>query len=489
MKKKILSLLLTAALVVTQLPIWAAEAPATTAPVQEQKPQFSMWAIGELNEAEKYGLFDIEWYKNGFTKAISPERFNGLAKNLQAKLKEVSLSGATKVTASGNEALPTLPTFKDSKSLTRQEVVNVIFDQLGQYDPNMLIQKSDVASILSQRGILKGESGGLNLERPCTTQEAVLLSARAIQYLSENLNAGAKGLAWKVSKGDTNLYLLGSIHLASTAIYPMDQRLVKAYESADALYVEANIINPMNGYEAFMKSAQLEGGKKLKDVIDAPAYARLEQACKNYGVPMENLAPFKPWMVALTMSNFVTTASTTTEETSKAAGLGIDAYFLTRTLLDQKPVVELEGLEFQGKLFDSLTDDYEVKYLNSVVDSCLALASTDPNDAKAKAIREEAQKGQAMFKDWLIFWQKGDKASFKKTIDSSFGDTASADSEITAMLLGKRDQAMAEKLSALLEKGEKKSYFIVVGAAHLVTDKMVIDILKAKGYKVEEFYQ
>lgn len=486
MKKKMLALLLAAALVVCQLPIWADGAPATT-PAQEQKPQFSMWALGELNEAEKYGLYDIEWYKSGFLNPISEERFKTLGTNLQAKLKEINLNGATKVAVGA--VLPTLPALAKGKLLTRKDVINAIFDQLGHYDPNMLIQKSDVVSIMSQRGIIKGEKGGLYLERPCSTQEAVLMSARAIQYLSENTIAGAKGLAWKVSKGDTTLYLLGSIHLASTAIYPMDQRLVKAYEGSDGLYVEANIINPMNGYEAFMKTAQLEGGKKLKDVVDATTYTRLEQACKNYGVPMENLAPFKPWMVALTMSNFVTTASTTPEETSKAAGLGIDAYFLTRSLLNQKPVVELEGLEFQGKLFDSLTDDYEVKYLNSVVDSCLALASTDPNDAKAKAIREEAQKGQAMFKDWLMYWQKGDKASFKKTLDSSLGDTASADSEITAMLLGKRDQAMAEKLSALLEKGEKKSYFIVVGAAHLVTDKMVIDILKAKGYKVEEFYQ
>lgn len=476
--KKWISLLLVTLLLVGQLPLWA-DAPASKT---ESKPEFDLWALSELNEAEKYGIYTTEWYKEGFKKPITFDKYQQLLQALSAKLKETGVSpkaSATPFTAS-----------KNAKHFTRQEVMNSIFSEIGRYDTSLLVKGESMPSLLQKIGVLKGQQDAKSLKKPCTVQEAVLMAARAVQYVNTLHKTNAKGLMWQVKKGDTTLILLGSVHMANHGIYPFDPSMVAAYDKADALYVEANILNPTAGYDQFLNAAKFAEGTQLKDKIDKALYAKLQEVCKLYQIPEANLTSFKPWMVALSLSNVVTTATDSLTGANKNAALGIDVYFLARTLLDKKPVVELEGLAFQGQLFDSLSDDFEAKYLSSVLDQLLALASKDVNNKDVQAIKAQAQKTQEQFKAWLTLWKQGDKAGFKSASAEAFSTSSeSIDNELTALLLGKRDQAMAEKLAALLEKGEKKTYFVVVGAAHLITDKMVVDILKSKGYTVEEFYK
>ena len=57
------------------------------------------------------------------------------------------------------------------------------------------------------------------------------------------------------------------------------------------------------------------------------------------------------------------------------------------------------------------------------------------------------------------------------------------------MLFGQRDQDMADKLADLLEKDDEVTYFVVIGAGHLVKAGTVRDQLENKGYVVERFWK
>ncbi len=53
---------------------------------------------------------------------------------------------------------------------------------------------------------------------------------------------------------DTLVYLLGSIHLGTPDLYPFNKKLMTAFEEADALLVEANILDT-KGLEYYSEKA------------------------------------------------------------------------------------------------------------------------------------------------------------------------------------------------------------------------------------------
>ena len=58
--------------------------------------------------------------------------------------------------------------------------------------------------------------------------------------------------------------------------------------------------------------------------------------------------------------------------------------------------------------------------------------------------------------------------------------------ELKDKLFTQRDKTMAAYIDSLLTSKGNKTYFVVVGSGHYVSDYDVIDILKEKGYEVNQ---
>lgn len=459
--KRIIALLIAIIMVVTAMPIWA-QAPAA-APVMEISP----WAYKILNEGEKYGIYPQSWYTDKFQKPTSEERIAILMKATEAKLSEMGVAKRTDFKALNLKAV-------GEKGLTRGAMVEQLYNVMAVYDGETGVSALDY---MTKRGILKGSGRGFDLESPCTNEQAVAMSVRGIQYLFENFNVGSKGLAWKVTNKGNTIYLLGSIHLAETKIYPFNQSLLKAFESSDQLLVEANILNPQNGMQEFLAKAMFQDKTRLKDVISPALYADVLKVLEKYKLPLDVYSQFKPWTLASEFSSMSITGSATAEEKAQAAGLGIDVYFLLNAMLSAKPVVELEGMAYQASLFDGLSKDFQEQYLSASVTQLLNPTATTATDS------------QALFKDWLKLWAAGDKENFKKSFVSASKEEAGGSDELSKMLFGKRDQDMTDKVVKLLESPDKKTSFMVVGSGHFIQEQSILDLLKAKGYTVENFYK
>jgi hypothetical protein len=55
---------------------------------------------------------------------------------------------------------------------------------------------------------------------------------------------------------------------------------------------------------------------------------------------------------------------------------------------------------------------------------------------------------------------------------------------ISEKLIYERNRTMASKIEGFFRTGE--IYFVIVGAGHLVGDQGIVEILKGKGYLVEQ---
>ncbi len=451
--KRILAMLLTvAAMLGTVVPAWANEAPV---------PQFSKWALGVLNEGERYGIFPITWYYEGFQEQISEEKMQVLLQGVRSKLAALKLN--------------INPSFKPqaaSKGKTRGDIITSLYNEVAKYEmpKDDQLGKVPAAIYFEKRGIVKGTNKGLELDKPCTVEQAVIFAIKLLENTYETADAGSKGLMWKVTKGENTLYLLGSIHVGDVTMYPIKKEIKEAFKTSDVLFVEANVFNQQADMSEFIKIAMYDDGTTLKDHVSESTYNKAVKVFEKFSLPKDQFSQFKPWSVANNLTTISSSNSNTAQSAAEAATLGVDMYFLTSAAVSNKPIAELEGLKYQANLFNNLSAKVQEEYLNSVMDSILS-----PGPSGELKLKESIT---LMQKHWI----EGDIESYKKTYAMTDEE---AESEFMKMLLGQRDKDMTEKLIKLLDKEGKATYFVVVGAGHLVAKGTIIDLLKDKGYSVE----
>ncbi|MGY5342970.1 TraB/GumN family protein [Paenibacillus glucanolyticus] len=423
-----------------------------TAPV----PDISPWSIATLNEGEKYGIYPMEWYYDGtFRQSITEDKFQSLMATTAKKLdqlglkkKEASLSYVT------------------ADVITREMVITSLFKLLSNYElpeafGNTAVKPMDY---MQQKGIVKGTKAGLQLDQPSSVEQAVVMASRLIEYTYDMADGGAEGLMWKVTNDNNTLYLLGSVHLGLTDMYPMHPSIRDAFAASNDLWVEVDIVNEDMSY--FQEKMMYSDGTKLQDHISATSYEKLQKALKKLALPVNTFDSFKPFGVSNTLSTFGYFENPA--DSALAMATGIDSYFLTSAMLTGKPIHELESIKLQADLFADVPAETQEKELNELLDVLLS----------EKGSQEIANNLKQMQLDWI----EGDVEGLKKTLTA---DGQLTQGETNQRLIGERDKNMAIKLSELLEKEGEHTSFVVVGAAHYVIDGMVVDLLKEKGYDVQ----
>ena len=272
-------------------------------------------------------------------------------------------------------------------------------------------------------------------------------------------SAVAKSLAWKVSSPTAIVYLLGSIHVGVPSMYPLPKRVEDAYNKADYLVVEVNA-NSMNKPE--FQQRMLEGGfypgtQTLQDHVDGRLYRQLTSFLVRQGIPEQPFVKMKPGMLAITLSMVYM------QQLGYSPGLGVDMHFMNEANLQHKPILELETAQAQMDLLLSFSDD------------ALLLKQTLSQLGSMKE----------MTTGMVTSWKTGDADALNKLI---IEDPLQKNPEFlpfTKKLIFDRNVTMAKKIQAYLS-GEG-TYFVIVGAGHLVGNKGIISLLREAGFDSVQF--
>jgi hypothetical protein len=141
---------------------------------------------------------------------------------------------------------------------------------------------------------------------------------------------------------------------------------------------------------------------------------------------------------------------------------GIDKHFLKKAENKEK-IVELESIDYQINLLSGFSDAQQELFLVS-------------------AFRDlELLKGE--INEILKAWNTGDTKTIESFVSKSLQDDPRM-LPIYEKLVFERNKSMASKIEGYLKT--KEHYFVIVGAAHLVGKDGIIEILKKKGYLVEQ---
>ncbi|MGV3138831.1 TraB/GumN family protein [Brevibacillus agri] len=420
-------------------------------------PSVSPWAVTTLNEGEKYGIFPLQWYQDeAFLQPISAERFAELMKATEKKLDALGLQKKAAAVSVPQE-----------KVITRETVMTSLYKLLANYELPAAFEMTgqDSLAYLQKKGLVKGTgNAGLALQQPATVEQAVVLASRVVEFAYDTAGSGAAGLMWKVTNGKNTLYLLGSVHLGITDMYPMKKSIRDAFEASDDLWVEADIVGGDMDY--MTEKMMYSDGTTLKDHVSAETYSKLQKVLASLGLPENAFDTLKPFAVTLSLPTFGYFSDPAEGEVGLITG--IDRYFLTKALLADKPIHELEGIKLQADLLSGVPAEQQEKELNTMLDSILS----------GEQLADQGKILQDMQRDWV----EGDLEGLTNTL-TTYGQFGAG--EVNQRLLGERDRNMASKLVQLLEQEGEHTSFVVIGSAHYAMKGMVLDQLKQKGYDIQ----
>ena len=417
------------------------------------------WAMNAMADSYALGLVD-DSYTTYIQSPVTTEQMENMSKIVADKLALLELP---------QRAADTAGLVVDG---TRGGVMNALYQQAAAYElPGV---EEGAASFLSGLGVVQGDqTGDLALERTCTYQEAMVMAERLILAVYDANDAGSKGLLWKAVNGDNTLYLLGTIHLDRDNVYPLHKSLRDAIDASQTVSFELDF-NDQAGLAEFQALQTYNDGTTLADHISPELYQRVQAQSEALGLGPNGLDAYKPWALASTFSTL-----SMTDDTTSTNAMAIDLYVNARAANAGKAIDAVETYAFQGGIFDGLSPEYQETYL----DASLALLEMAQGGKVDPEMEQAAQEQEKMMSSMFAAWKTRDPEAFAEVYDKA--SVITSDDELNSKLFTERDPGMIKAAASYLETEGETTFFLAVGAGHMVDPGGIVSGLRELGYTVE----
>ena len=266
------------------------------------------------------------------------------------------------------------------------------------------------------------------------------------------LNAFADPAFYRISKGNEQHWLLGSIHAGKPSLYPLPDPVERAWQQSRALVMEVDMTHISQAqWQEMGAITRLVDGKTLKDHLPIDLYRRTLIAAGQNGLNESMLAPLRPWFAAITLTQAAL------ERTGYRGEFGVDQHFAKRANDGGKPIVGLETLLEQ------------LGYLASVGDNQTLMLESTLDELP------ELEKG---FAEVMAAWQNGDQATLINLLKEEMAPPK-LQAWLEQTLLAERNRNWVKKWPGLPNES-----FIVVGALHLYGEQGLLALLEQQGWRI-----
>ena len=286
--------------------------------------------------------------------------------------------------------------------------------------------------------------------------KSLLLLLSLVSLLDIMPTISADSSVWKITSGENTVYLGGTVHLLRPSDYPLPEEYEQAYQESAVLVFETDIssMNDLSIQAETLKQLTYTDGQSLDTVLNDEAYNALSEYIATIGIPMAMIEQFKPGMIIsmLQLLEFQKIGFTPQ---------GVDAYFNIRAMGDAKTLEELESLEEQIGFLAAMGEGNENEFI------LLSLSDLD----------ETAE----VMEDMIFAWRTGDN---EKLSEMFVADMLNEAPELYESLLRGRNLNWIPQIDKML--ADEDVEFVLVGAAHLVGNDGLLELLKARGYKVSQ---
>jgi uncharacterized protein YbaP (TraB family) len=269
-----------------------------------------------------------------------------------------------------------------------------------------------------------------------------------------------KHFLWKVTGPKGVVYLLGTIHAGKADFYPLPPIIEESFEKADTLVEEVDISEPAEAarvQQGLIETGSYPNGDAITNHLSEVTRSHLIAYVKKGGLPESAIAHMRPWLVSMLVE------LGKMKQMGFDPSYGLDRHFLEEAQQSHKQIGALEDAGSQLKLFTSLSEDFQDRLLLSTLVDMEKLP--DVVDLLTRA------------------WQSGDAAGIEEVIAGSARDYPQLKPLMTKVF-DERNTAMTAQIERFLQT--PKSYFVAVGAGHLVGEQGILSQLQRKNFRVEQ---
>ena len=279
-------------------------------------------------------------------------------------------------------------------------------------------------------------------------------------FLTASLNLNAQ-LLWEVSGNglEKPSYVYGTVHVGDNRAYQFIDDIKPKLQSCDIMAGELDLDMSIFQNFSMLMSLFMPNDTTLKDLLTKEEYSLVKRKLdkKLYNMGLIGMAEIMEKIKPTFTSMFLTDLNTLSDMNSGQPAL--DLYLQQEARKAGKQVIGLETVDEQMGTFDKI-----------------------PLKKQAQALYEElAAEGGSnsaeMLERMLDLYAEGN-------LDSLYAiSTTEMDAEMIESFLNLRNHNMANRMVPYLDKG--KTMFVAVGAAHLLGEEGVLELLRKKGYTVK----
>jgi len=288
-------------------------------------------------------------------------------------------------------------------------------------------------------------------------QTRALRRLAPLLMLALNPLAMAETSLWEVSRDGHSLFLGGTIHVLRAADYPLPQAYQRAFTDADLIVFETDLRATQERafQQTLLRTTRYPDGETLADHLSPEALSALQQHCRQHGIPLDALLPFKPAWTMLTLLSIEL-------KRLGIAATGVDHHYMQQALQANKPVAGLESAAEQLSFITGLGVGNE---------SALILHTLD-----------ELQQIDALLDQMVQMWRHGDIDAMDEVFVTPMATDYPA---IYRTVLVERNNAWLPQIEHHLR--HQDSTLVLVGAAHLAGEQGLLAQLKSKGYRIRQW--
>ena len=294
--------------------------------------------------------------------------------------------------------------------------------------------------------------------RHMKTRLASLLAAATVLAATAALPVHAqlaKPFLWELTKDGKTVTLFGSLHVGKNDFFPLPEAVLKRFDEAKVLAVEADITMPETQQACIKLGATTD---KLESVLPAEDYAALMNYAKASGLPDNAFQNRKLWLLNLVV------VGVELGQLGVDFSRGLDVVFLRDAKKEKKRIAEVEGGMRQ----------------------CSALAAATNAESAASMARFLAtvreNKMEKRLDEMVNAYRAGDAVTMARVINEEFG-TSPEGLSARKRVFDNRHPAMADMIETYFKQTDK--HFVVIGVGHMVGENNLLESLAKKGVSIK----
>jgi hypothetical protein len=272
----------------------------------------------------------------------------------------------------------------------------------------------------------------------------------ALGWASQDSDAAS--CVWKVtsSNGGT-LFLGGSVHALRSSDYPLPAPYDRAYQASSRLVFETDPESNKAASKGLMKAGQYPKGDSLKNHVDPRTYSYVRRYFALQNIPEQKFNTYRPWLINVMLES----------PPAENYQLGVELFLQRKARANRKPITGLESVQEHIAPFVGLND----------------------REGEALLLIHFINMGRANLDvgSMLGLWRRGDADALARLLRDAFQDFPAFGDRI----IGQRNRRWIPKIEQFIKSGQ--TYFVVAGAGHMGGSEGVVALLRARGYKVEQW--